>query len=133
MKRGFTCGAFDLLHPGHVLMLEEARSVCDYLIVGLHGDPSIDRPGKSRPVETVAERLIRLNGCRYVDEVLVYDTEQGLREMLIRIAPDIRIIGADWKGKRFTGDDLPIEIYYNKRDHNWSSTDLRYRVMQVSQ
>ena len=132
-KVGFTCGAFDLFHAGHVLMLEEARSVCDYLVVGLQTDPSIDRPGKNRPVQTLEERWIQLEGCRYVDEVQVYTTEVSLRELLSRLMPDVRILGADWQGRRFTGDDLPIATYFNKREHKWSTTNLRYRVMQASQ
>ena len=133
MKRGFTCGAFDLMHAGHVMMLRDARSVCDYLIVGLHTDPSIDRPDKSRPVQSVEERRIQLEGCRYVDEVVQYDTEEGLYILLQKLTPDIRIVGQDWLGKDFTGRDLPIPIYFNKREHHWSTTYLRMRVMQASQ
>ena len=133
MKRGFTCGAFDLMHAGHVMMLRDARSVCDYLIVGLHTDPSIDRPDKSRPVQSVEERRIQLEGCRYVDEVVQYDTEEGLYILLQKLTPDIRIVGQDWLGKDFTGRDLPIPIYFNKRKHHWSTTYLRMRVRHASQ
>ncbi len=133
MKRGFTCGAFDLCHAGHVLMLEEAREQCDYLIVGLHTDPS-NTPKeyrgkkKNKPVQSVEERLTMLRGIRYIDEIVLYDTESELYELLKTLKPDVRIIGSDWKGKKFTGYDLPIKIYYNTRDHKYSTSELRKRV-----
>ena len=125
---GFTCGAFDLLHAGHVLMLKEAKTQCDHLIVGLHYDPSVDRPGKNRPVQTYAERTILLESIQYVDEVVFYETEADLLKLLKRINPDVRIIGADWRGKQFTGHELPIKIYVNSRDHHFSTAELRERV-----
>lgn len=132
MIKGFTCGAFDLLHAGHVLMLKEAREQCDYLIVGLQTDPSIDRPEKNKPVQSLEERTIQLEGCKYVDEIILYNSEEDLYLLLRGIKPDIRIIGADWKGKKYTGHDLPIKMYFNSRDHSYSSTDLRKRINENS-
>ena len=136
MKIGFTCGAFELCHAGHIMMLEEAKSVCDYLIVGLHADPSIDRPdAKKKPIQSVEERLTLLKAIKYVDEVVIYNTELELYNLLKNgingRKTDIRIIGADWKGKHFTGEDLPIEIYFNSRNHNYSTTELRKRVYEA--
>ena len=128
MINGFTCSAFDLLHPGHVLMLNECKKQCDYLIVGLHTDPTIDRPEKNKPIETIEERMIRLQGCKYVDKILVYDTEADLYNLLKELRPDVRFIGEDHKGKPFTGDNLPIDIIWNNRDHNYSSSNLRERI-----
>ena len=128
MNRGFTCGAFDLLHAGHILMLQEARSVCDYLIVGLQTDPTIDRPTKNKPIQGLDERRIQLQAVRYVDEIVEYTTEGELYELLQSIDPEVRIIGADHKGKDFTGHGLPIKVYFNSRDHQWSTTELRTRV-----
>lgn len=126
--RGFTCGALDLLHSGHILMLKECRSQCDKLIVGLHTDPTLDRPYKNKPVETVEERMIRLEGCKYVDQIITYDTEAELIVLLKQLKPDIRFLGEDHKGKAFTGDDLDIEVIYNSRDHDFSSSNLRMRI-----
>ena len=128
MKTGFTCGAFDLLHSGHALMLREAKSVCDYLIVAVQSDPSIDRPGKNRPVQSHKERIIMVESIRYVDKVVTYDTESDLVDLLVDLKPDIRILGADWKEKDYTGCDLEIQAYFNSRDHGWSTSDLRNRV-----
>lgn len=127
MKTGFTCGAFDLLHTGHVLMLKEAKEQCEYLIVGLQTDPSRDRPEKNRPTQSVFERYVQLEGCRYVDKIIPYDNEDDLRNLLLSIEPDVRIIGEDYRGKQFTGCDLPIEVYYNSRRHPYSSSELRKR------
>ena len=125
---GFTCGAFDLLHAGHALMLEEAKSQCNYLIVGVQSDPSIDRPDKNKPIQSYEERLTMVKAIKFIDEVVTYDTEADLFALLKRIKPDVRVLGADWEGKQFTGHDLPIECYFNKRDHGWSSSNLRKRV-----
>ena len=125
---GFTCGAFDLMHAGHMLMFEDAKSVCDKLIVAIQSDPSIDRPYKNRPVQSFDERVIMVSGCRYVDEVLLYHTEDDLLKILKQVNPDVRILGSDYLNKTFTGQDLPIEIYYHKREHDWSSSELRERV-----
>lgn len=125
---GFTCGTFDFVHAGHHLMLKEAKSLCRYLIVGLLTDPTRDRPHKNRPVQSVRERKIQLEGCRYVDEVILYHSEKELLRLLKDISPDIRILGGDWKRKQFTGRDLPIRTHFNSRQHNHSSSELRRRV-----
>ena len=128
MKTGFTCGAFDLLHAGHVLMLEEAKSFCDYLIVGLHTDPSTDRSSKNKPIQSLIERLIQLRAVKYVDLVLIYDTEADLLKLLEAVRPDVRIVGADYMGKKFTGSDIDMEYAYNTRNHSFSSSELRARI-----
>lgn len=128
MKKGITAGAFDLLHTGHVLMLEEARQYCDYLIVALQTDPTIDRPEKNKPIQSVFERFFQLKACRYVDEIIPYNTEQDLYNLLCAIKPDIRIIGEEYRDKHFTGKDLSMEIYYNSRKHPYSSSELRKRL-----
>jgi glycerol-3-phosphate cytidylyltransferase len=125
---GFTCGAFDLLHAGHVLMLKEARQQCDYLIVGVQSNPNFDRPYKNQPIQSYEERITMVKAIRYVGEVVLYDTEEDLCGLLQRLKPEVRIVGADWEGKKFTGSHLPIEIYFNSRDHGWSTSDLRQRV-----
>jgi len=129
MTVGFTCGSFDLLHAGHVLMLEEARTHCDRLIVGLQSDPSIDRPDKNAPIQTVEERLIMLKAIRWVDEIHLYDSESDLVELIKKLNPDVRIIGSDWRGKQFTGYELPIRVVFNSRDHSYSTSSLRERVL----
>ena len=130
MKKGFTCSYFDLMHPGHIKMLQDARNQCDYLIVGLQTDPTIDRPKtKNKPIQTLEERQIMLSAVRFIDELMIYDTEDNLYKYLKKNKPDIRILGSDYKGKDFTGKDLNIDIYYHKRDHNWSSTNLRKRII----
>jgi glycerol-3-phosphate cytidylyltransferase len=135
MRKGITFGAFDLCHAGHMLMFKEAKEQCDYLIVGLQIDPSHTPESyrgkkKNSPIMSFEERLIILQGIRYIDEIVPYDTEEDLYELLKKIKPDIRIIGADWKGKKFTGYDLPIEMYYNSRDHQYSTSELRRRVYE---
>ena len=129
MRRGFTAGCFDLLHAGHCMMLREAREACDHLTVFLQTDPSIDRPNtKAKPTQSLPERLIQLEAIRWVDDVKIYQTEQELIEWLTLEPFDVRIIGADYKNRSFTGDDLPHEIVYNSRDHAFSTTELRNRV-----
>jgi len=125
---GFTCGAFDLLHAGHALMLEECRGYCDELVVGLQSDPSIDRQDKHKPIQSFEERLTMLRSIKWVDTIVFYDTEQELYDLLDATRPDVRIVGADWKGKEFTGHDLPISVVYNTRDHDYSTSELRRRV-----
>ena len=129
---GFTCSTFDLLHAGHVMMLREAKTVCDYLIVGLQTDPTIDRPEKNAPVQTLVERYIQLSGIEYVDEIIPYQTEQDLEDILNMFAIDVRVLGEEYKDGKFTGRAIcakrGIELYYNKRDHRFSSSDLRKRV-----
>ena len=131
MIKGFTCGAFDLLHAGHVLMLKECKSYCDHLIVGLQRDPSVDRENKNKPVQTYEERDIMINAIRWVDEVVYYDTESDLYSLLEKIDIDVRIVGADWADKQFTGHDLPIKVVFNSRDHGYSTSSLRSRVYQA--
>lgn len=128
MRKGFTASAFDLLHAGHIAMLEEAKNQCDYLIVGLHTDPTIDRPLKNKPVQSVYERFIQLKGCKFVDEIIPYDTEEDLINLLQMVNPDYRFIGEEYRGKSFTGNQLPIKMIYTTRRHNFSSSGLRDRI-----
>ena len=134
MKIGFTCSTFDLLHAGHVAMLREAKEQCDYLICGIQTDPSIDRPEKNKPVQTLVERWTQLQGVKYVDEIIPYQTEQDLEDILKLFHIDVRIIGEEYKDGKFTGRATcaagGIEIYFNKRDHRFSSSDLRKRVIE---
>ncbi len=130
-RRGFTAGTMDLLHAGHILMLKEVKEQCHYLIVGLHRDPTIDRPEKNKPIQSVEERRIQLEAVKYVDEIIEYDTEEDLIKILKMLNPDVRFVGEDWKGNpNLTGVDLPIKIIYNTRDHNFSSTELRTRILE---
>ena len=129
-KIGFTCGAFDLLHAGHVVMLKEARENCEHLIVGLQTDPSIDRQEKNQPVQSVYERFTQLSAIKYVDEVIPYDTERSLIDLLESTPINVRFIGEDYIDKSFTGDELPIKIHYTNRKHSFSSSGLRQRVSQ---
>lgn len=131
MKVGFTCGAFDFVHAGHVLMFEEAKTVCDHLIVGLHTNPQIDRPTKNRPLQTTFERYLQLKACKFVDEIIPYDTEKDLLNILHSIPIDVRIVGSDYMGKDFTGKDI-LPIYYNKRRHDYSSSEVRQRLCTTS-
>lgn len=128
MITGITFSAFDLLHSGHIAMLEEARSQCDFLIVGLHTDPTIDRPNKNKPVQTTYERYIQLEGCKFVDKIIPYDTEEDVVNLLQMAKPDVRFIGEDYRGQKFTGNDLAIPIIYTSRRHNFSTSALRKRI-----
>ena len=136
MRVGFTASTFDLLHAGHVMMLREAKTVCDYLIVGLQTDPTIDRQEKNKPVQTLLERYIQLNAIEYVDEIVPYQTEQDLEDILNMFPINVRILGEEYKNGKFTGRATcakrGIELYYNKRDHRFSSSDLRERVSNES-
>lgn len=131
LKIGFTCSAFDLLHPGHVLMLDDSKSQCDYLVVGLQKNPTFDRPLKNKPVQTYKERKIMTRAINAVDEIIEYNTEQDLLQILKLLKPDVRILGSDWKGKKFTGHRLPIEIHWHLRSHNYSTTKLRLRIVEA--
>jgi len=131
MTVGFTCGSFDLLHAGHALMLEEAKSHCDRLVVGLQSDPTLDRPEKNRPILSIDERLIMLKSVKWVDEIRMYESESDLISLLKSLKPDVRIVGSDWKGKQFTGYDLPIRVVFNTRDHSYSTSSLRDRVLNA--
>lgn len=132
MKVGITASTFDLLHAGHIAMLREAKTQCDYLICALQVDPSMDRPEKNKPVQTLVERFIQLQAVRYVDEIIPYQTEQDLEDILKIYQLDVRIIGEEYKSGKFTGRatcaSRGIEIYFNKRDHRFSTSDLRARV-----
>ena len=136
MKIGFTCSCFDLLHAGHVQMLKEAKANCDWLVVGLQTDPTIDRPTKNKPVQSVTERYIQLAAVRFVDELIVYATEADLLDVLKSFPINVRFIGEEYKDKDFTGKDYcldnGIEIYYNRRQHSFSTTDLRKRVVDAT-
>lgn len=130
---GITFSTFDLFHAGHIAMLAEARNHCDYLIAGLQTDPTMDRPQtKNPPVQSIVERQIQLAACRYVDEVVVYSTEQDLRDLLLILPVDVRILGVEYSTKDFTGrrecEQRGIEIVFNQRDHSFSSSSLRKRV-----
>ena len=128
-KIGITFSAFDLLHAGHIKMLEEAKRHCDYLIVGLQTDPTLDRPEKNIPTQTVVERYIQLKACVHVDEIVPYATEQDLEDILRSFKIDVRIVGDEYQEKSFTGraycEERNIELYFNRRDHRFSSTALR--------
>tara|TARA_B100000768_G_scaffold164846_1_gene167043 strand:- start:300 stop:767 length:468 start_codon:yes stop_codon:yes gene_type:complete len=135
-KIGITCSTFDLFHAGHVKMLEEAKKECEYLIVALQTDPSIDRPdSKSAPIQTLVERYIQVNACKYVDEIVPYQTERDLEDIFKSFDIDCRVIGIEYQDKDFTGKKTclkrGIDIIYNKRDHGFSSTELRNRVWEI--
>jgi glycerol-3-phosphate cytidylyltransferase len=132
-KIGITFSTFDLLHAGHIAMLSEAKNHCDYLICGLQTDPTIDRPdSKNPPVQTIVERQIQLAATRYVDEIVIYQTEEDLRDLLLVLPIDVRIIGVEYQDKEFSGKDIcekrGIKVIYNGRDHSFSSSSLRKRV-----
>ncbi len=129
---GFTCSTFDLLHSGHVAMLREAKTACDYLICALQNDPSVDRPEKNKPIQNIVERQAQLAAIRYVDEILVYNTEEELLDILAMYHIDVKIMGEEYRDKDFTGRELckqrDIDFYFNKRDHRFSTSNLRKRV-----
>ena len=133
MRVGITFSCFDLFHAGHVAMLQEAKTQCDYLIVGLQTDPTIDRPEKNQPIQSVFERYMQLKACKYIDEIIPYATEKDVEDILLTYHIDVRIIGEDYIDQNFTGKDLcefrNIEIYYNRRRHSFSTSELRNRVI----
>ena len=135
LKIGITFSTFDLLHAGHVAMLAEAKNHCDYLIAGLQTDPTIDRDSKNKPVQSIVERQIQLACNRFVDEIVVYQTEKDLEDILLSMPIDVRILGVEYADKDFTGKDIcnkrGIEIVYNGRDHSFSSSNLRKRVAEA--
>ena len=135
MKTGITFSTFDLFHAGHVKMLEEAKIYCDYLIVGLQVDPTIDRASKNKPIQSLVERYIQVNACKFVDEIVPYSTEKELLEILQSFKIDIRIIGEDYFEKIFTGklfcEENNIKIYYNSRKHDFSSSSLRNKIKDL--
>lgn len=134
MKVGITFSSFDLFHSGHVAMLKEARANCDYLMVGLQTDPTIDRPQKNKPIQSVFERYVQLEGCKYIDEIIPYATEKDLEDILLTYRIDVRFIGEEYRDIEFTGKkiciDKNIEIHYNKRQHSFSTSGLRKRIEQ---
>jgi len=131
---GFTASTFDLLHSGHIAMLREAKEHCDYLICGLQTDPSIDRQNKNSPIQTIVERQVQLAAVKYVDEIIVYQTEKDLEDILEMYHIDIRVLGEEYRDKDFTGKDIckkrGIQLYFNKRDHRFSSSSLRKLVAE---
>ena len=134
-KIGITCSTFDLFHAGHVIMLEEAKRQCDYLIAAIQVDPTIDRKSKNKPVQSIIERQIQVSSCKHVDEIIVYSTEKELEDFFMALPIDIRILGEEYKDTDYTGKDIcmkrGIELHFNKRDHFFSSSDLRQRVFDV--
>ena len=132
---GITFSTFDLFHAGHVSMLKEARQNCDYLIVGLQTDPTIDRPEKNKPIQSVFERYVQLEGCKYIDQIIPYATEQDIIDILLTYQITTRFIGEEYRSKEYTGKELcvdkGIEIYYNKRQHSFSTSELRKRINQA--
>jgi len=134
-KIGITFSTFDMLHAGHIAMLSEAKNHCDYLIAGLQTDPTIDRDTKNKPVQSIVERQIQLAACRYVDEVVVYQTEQDLVDLLLILPLDVRVLGIEYEDKEFTGKSecyrRGIECIFNDRDHSFSSSSLRRRVVEA--
>jgi len=133
MKIGFTCSTFDLFHAGHIMMLEEAKKQCDFLIVGLQTDPTIDRPDtKNKPVQGVFERWAQLKACKFVDQIIPYSTEKELRDILLSFPINVRILGEEYRDKQFTGYDIPMDFYFNARRHSFSTSELRQRVIDAS-
>ena len=135
LRIGFTASQFDMLHAGHIAMLSEARNHCDYLIAGLQNNASWDRPEKNAPIQSIVERQIQLAATRYVDEIVVYNTENDLEDILLTLPIDVRILGIEYRDREFTGKDIcttrGIELIYNKRDHSFSSSSLRKRVVEA--
>ena len=132
---GITCSTFDLFHAGHVIMLEEAKRQCDYLIAAIQTDPTIDRLSKNKPVQSIIERQIQVSACKHVDEIIVYSTEKELEDIFMALPIDVRIMGEEYRDVEYTGKEIcekrKIEIYFNKRDHFFSSSDLRLRVFDA--
>jgi glycerol-3-phosphate cytidylyltransferase len=136
MKIGFQCSSFDLFNAGHVTMLKQEKNLCDYLKVGLQVDPSVDRPStKNKPVESVYERYVKLQGCKYIDEILVYETEVDLLNLIKTQVIHIRFLSEEYKYRDFTGKDYcianGIDLYYHKREHTYSSSNLRQRTYEL--
>ena len=135
-KVGFVCSCFDLLHAGHYLMLKDSKAQCDVLLVGLQTDPTVnedyrvatDGKNKNKPIQDYTERFIQIEGCRYVDYIVKYETEEELYELIKAVNPDVRILGSDCEGKKYTGWDLPPTIHFHRRDHDYSTSNLRKRV-----
>jgi glycerol-3-phosphate cytidylyltransferase len=138
MKIGFNCSSFDLLHAGHVTMLRMEKDLCDYLKVALQVDPTIDRPGiKNKPIQSIYERYVQLQGCKYVDEILVYSTEFDLLQLIMTQKIDVRFLSEEYLNRDFTAKDYcvknGIELHYHKRNHIYSSSELRERTAKLEQ
>lgn len=136
MKVGFTCGVFDLYHAGHVLMLKECKENCDYLIVALNKAQNISNeinPGKKKPIYSIEERVLIMESCKFVDEVLVYNSEEELEQILRTKNIKIRFLGEDYKEKKITGSNLGMELYYTNRDHGLSTSLYRKRIVKASE
>jgi glycerol-3-phosphate cytidylyltransferase len=137
LRVGFTASTWDLLHAGHISMLREAKDQCDYLICALQNDPTVDRPAKNRPVQSIVERQLQLAGCKYVDEIWIYNTERDLEDLLLTLPIDVRILGTEYQNQQFTGREIcekrNIRLYFNRRDHSFSSSDLRRRVFSAEE
>ena len=133
---GITFSSFDLFHSGHVAMLKEAKANCDHLMVGVQTDPTVDRPEKNKPIQSVFERYVQLEGCKYIDQIVPYATEKEIEDILLTYKIDKRFIGEEYKTKEFTGKQLcvdnDIELYYNKRQHSFSTTNLRTRIVEAN-
>jgi len=133
-KIGFSCSCFDLLHAGHAVMLEESKKYCSYLIVGLQTDPTLDRPEKNKPIQSLLERQLQLRACKYIDEVIVYETESDLETLLKTLPIDIRFVGQEYINKDYTGKGIcesrGVEVFYNSRLHEFSSSELRKRIQE---
>ena len=128
-KIGFTCSCFDLLHAGHIIMLKDCKKQCDYLVVGLQTDPTIDRSEKNKPIQSLQERKIQLEAIKYIDKIIIYETENDLYNLVYNMMPDVRILGTDYIDKYFTGIDIEgVDIYFHKRNHNYSTSSLREKI-----
>lgn len=128
---GFTCSCFDLFHAGHIMMLKEAKMHCDKLIVGLQTDPTLDRPEKNKPIQSIFERFVQLDACKYVDEIVIYATEKDLMDILQSYPIDVRIMGEEYADKDYTGKNLNLPVVFNRRKHSFSTTELRQRVLNA--
>lgn len=127
---GFSCGQYDFTHFGHYLSFEEMKKQCDYLIIGLQVNSNLDRPEKHKPIQSLKERRGQLRACKWIDKIVIYERESDLVNLLKELKPNIRFLGEDWKGKRFTGDKLRIKVIYNSRSHNYSTTNLIKKIIE---
>ena len=131
-KIGFTCSCFDLLHAGHIIMLKDSKKQCDYLVVGLQTDPTIDRTEKNKPIQSLEERKIQLEAIKYIDKIIIYETENDLYKLVYDIMPDVRILGTDYIDKYFTGVDIEgVDIYFHERNHDYSTSSLRKKIKKA--
>jgi len=126
--KGLIAGSFDLIHPGYIWMFKDAKTVCDYLILALQGDPTIDRPHKCKPVQSLEYRIEIMGSIKYIDQIVTYNTEKELLNLLLTTEHDVRILGSDYKDKFFTGCTIDKPIYYHSREHSYSLTDLKEKI-----